>query len=88
MTLTTLPAVLEPMVWGAAKALYLDHHPARHEPSWEDADQIFRSVYYVRARSIIVDALNAALAAGVARVVVNRPSQFYDEKHEIRISLK
>lgn len=31
--------------------------------------------------------LNAALEAGVAREEIIKPSQFYDEKHEIRISL-
>lgn len=86
MTLTTLPAVLEPMVEKAAQAIY----EADFEddiPWWGDMFDEVREPFRHRARMAILAFLNAALASGVAREEVNRPSQFYDEKHEIRISL-
>ncbi len=36
----------------------------------------------------VIGVLNAALDAGVAREEIIKQSQFYDAKHEIRISLK
>lgn len=72
MTLTTLPAVLEPVVRQVE-----DTYKTSYSGQTVKAN----------IHGVILAFLNAALEAGVAREHRIMPSQHYDEQHEIRLNL-